>query len=121
MLAEMNIDVAVLNCRFIKPIDEELITHVAKKNRHIMVVEENVISGGLGSRVVQILHNNDIQDCQISFLGIDDEFTGHGPQQMFRNRYKLDSEGIYQQALKMMSSSTKKDCFSEPEHHLKSV
>ncbi|MBN1369820.1 MAG: 1-deoxy-D-xylulose-5-phosphate synthase, partial [Dehalococcoidaceae bacterium] len=104
-LSERNIDAGVINCRFIKPLDEALLEHVARTTRNMLVVEENVLSGGLGSRIALALHNSHVSDTNLKCIGINDVFTEHGPQEILRSANLLDSRGILSQALLMMGQA----------------
>jgi len=86
---------AVVNSRFIKPIDTEMLSLYARKAAVLITVEENVLQGGFGSAVLEGL-----QECcetpRVLRLGIPDTFVEHGPQKYLRARYGIDAEGIYQ-------------------------
>ncbi|GER93665.1 1-deoxy-D-xylulose-5-phosphate synthase [hot springs metagenome] len=98
MLKNDGIDAAIINARFVKPIDEELIISMAKKTRRLITVEENVLAGGFGSAVLECLSDAGINDVLIKRIGIDDEFVEHGSQGILRGKYGLDGEGIYKTA-----------------------
>jgi deoxyxylulose-5-phosphate synthase len=78
-----------------------------------MIIEENVLSGGLGSRIMQTLHNLDIHHLNIRSIGINDQFTPHGPQTTLRKAYALDSAGIYQAWLQMLERNRQPDMIDE--------
>ncbi len=94
-LRKDGVSTCVVNARFIKPLDEELILSVAQRVKRIVTVEENVLSGGFGSAVLECLSRSGLNDVSVRRIGIDDEFVEHGSQSILRKKYFLDEEGIY--------------------------
>ncbi len=103
-LTEQNIGATVVNARFAKPLDTELITDVAGRIKRLVTVEENTISGGFGNSVVELLQQSGISDVQIKSIGIPDEFVEQGSQAVMRAKYGLDAEGIVKQVLELIPS-----------------
>lgn len=103
-LSSENISVSVINARFVKPLDEDLIVQMAAKTRHLVTVEENVLSGGFGSAVLELLANRGITGVSVKRLGIPDEFVEHATQAELRGQYGLDEEGIYSTIKNLMAS-----------------
>jgi 1-deoxy-D-xylulose-5-phosphate synthase len=95
MLREEGIASCVVNARFIKPLDEDLILSLAEKTKRIVTVEENVLAGGFGSAVLECLNNAGMADVAVLRIGIADAFVEHGAQSLLRKKYGLDAEGIY--------------------------
>ena len=89
-----NISVTVVNSRFVKPLDRELITFLATKIPHIVTVEENVIQGGFGTAVLECLSDEGVAANRILRLGIPDTFVEHGSQKILRAKYGIDAPGI---------------------------
>jgi len=98
-LASAKIDATVVNARFAKPLDSELIIDLTGHVKHIVTVEENTVSGGFGSNVVKFLQESDIYDVKVKSIGIPDEFVEQGAQSILRANYHLDAKGIAQQVL----------------------
>jgi 1-deoxy-D-xylulose-5-phosphate synthase len=94
-LAKEGINIKVINARFIKPLDAELILSTAAAVKKILTIEENVLPGGFGSAVLELLAENCVQGVQIKRLGIPDEFVEHATQTQLRSKYGLDEEGIF--------------------------
>lgn len=94
ILSQKGIDVAVVNARFIKPMDRELITKLASKTNQIVTVEENVLQGGFGSAVMELLEEEGIDNICLKRIGIPDEFVEHGSPEILREKYGLNAEGI---------------------------
>lgn len=99
-----HIRATVVNARFIKPLDQELIIPLARKIPHIITIEENAIQGGFGSAVLELLSDHAINDVSVKRLGIGDYFVEHGPQDELRCKYKVDGAAIMQACLDMKDS-----------------
>jgi 1-deoxy-D-xylulose-5-phosphate synthase len=93
-LALGGIDAMVVNARFAKPLDAELILDVANYTKKVVIVEENVLSGGFGAAVLELLEKAEASDVKVERLGIPDEFVTHGKQDFLRSLYHLDAPGI---------------------------
>ncbi|MDA8404557.1 MAG: 1-deoxy-D-xylulose-5-phosphate synthase [Desulfobacteraceae bacterium] len=102
ILMEKGIDAAVVNCRFIKPMDAELICGLAKKIPNILTVEENLLQGGFGSAVLETLCDHGIRNVHVKRLGINDRFVEHGAIQTLRARYGLNADGIVAAVISMV-------------------
>jgi 1-deoxy-D-xylulose-5-phosphate synthase len=96
------IGTTVVNCRFVKPLDTELIARLAGRIKKIITVEENVLHGGFGSAVLESLSDNGICDAQVKRIGIADTFVEHGPQPQLRSVYALDADTIVAAAREMV-------------------
>jgi 1-deoxy-D-xylulose-5-phosphate synthase len=102
ILLNQGISAAVVNCRFIKPLDAELITALAQKIPRIITVEENVRQGGFGSAVLECLSDADIRGFALRRIGVPDVFVEHGSQAVLRGKYGLDAPAIVREALQLM-------------------
>ncbi len=89
----------VIDARFAKPLDSELILDNLERVKRLVTVEENVLAGGFGSAVVQLLQSAGVEDVRVKCLGIPDVFVEHGPQSLLRSNYHLDAQGIAHQVL----------------------
>jgi 1-deoxy-D-xylulose-5-phosphate synthase len=98
-LAPKGIEATVVNARYAKPLDSELILSLAGHTKRMVTVEENTLSGGFGSGVIELLQESGINDVQVKSLGIPDEFVEQGSQAILRSKYGLDAEGIARQVL----------------------
>jgi 1-deoxy-D-xylulose-5-phosphate synthase len=88
-------EATVVNARFIKPLDGELICSLAAESKRMITVEENALQGGFGSAVLELLEERGLVGVQVKRLGIPDIFVEHGTQEALRHKYCLDAEGIY--------------------------
>lgn len=95
ILAARGIKVQVINARFVKPLDAELILKAATDHEAIITVEEGYLAGGFGSAVVELLEENGLLDSiKVARLGVPDEIVTHGDQKVLLGQYGLDAEGI---------------------------
>ena len=94
MLAKEGLNVAVVNARFIKPLDDELIARFCKPNAKVITVEEGSLAGGFGSAVMERVQQLGIEDVRFHRIGIPDEYVHHGSQDVLRAQYDLHAEGI---------------------------
>ena len=94
-LAEQGISAGVVNMRFAKPLDEELLLEHAAQYGKIVTLEEGVLQGGVGSAVLETLNAAKmLQKCQVLTLGIPDEFVLHGDKKLLFKDLGLDVETI---------------------------
>jgi 1-deoxy-D-xylulose-5-phosphate synthase len=101
-LAERGVRATVVNCRFVKPIDVDLIAGVARRVPRIITVEENVRQGGFGSAVLEALNDQGITQVAVERLGVPDIFVEHGAPDVLRAKYGLDADGIVKAAARLM-------------------
>jgi len=100
-LREDGIDATVVNCRFVKPLDGELLARVALATGKVLTVEENVLAGGFGSAVLEMFEAKGLSGIDVKRLGIPDEFVEHATQAEMRRKYGIDAEGILDAARKL--------------------
>jgi len=104
-LSKEGVSTAVVNARFVKPLDQELITSVAKRVRYVVTVEEGCRMGGFGSAVLETLSEAGITGVTTKVLGLPDWYIEQGPQDLLRERYGLTAEGIYQSVKELIGST----------------
>lgn len=102
-LKEQGIQSTVVNCRFVKPLDGELICTLANSIPDIITVEENALQGGFGSAVLELLSDQNIGPVRVKRIGIADRFIEHGNVAILRKKYGLDAGGIVAAARKLLS------------------
>ncbi|MBO8128468.1 MAG: 1-deoxy-D-xylulose-5-phosphate synthase [Peptococcaceae bacterium] len=95
-LAEKGYDLTVINARFVKPLDAETIINSIKKTGQLFTLEENVLSGGFGSAVLELLVAKGISNVKIKMIGIPDVFVEHGAPDILREKYGLSVDGVAQ-------------------------
>lgn len=101
-LADEGIGAKVINARFIKPLDAELILSTAASVKKILTIEENVLDGGFGSAVLELLAENGVTGATVKRLGIQNQFVEHAKPSELRSSLGLDEEGILQAAKEML-------------------
>ena len=87
------LDATVIDMRFIKPLDEDLIINIANTNKKLISIEDNTVSGGAGSAINELLQRNNIR-TPLSILGVPDRITEHGSQNELYELYGLDAMHI---------------------------
>lgn len=104
VLAEQGISTKVINARFVKPLDEDLILDSVRQTGNLITVEEAMLYGGFGSAVLELLsreHVNVATDC----IGIPDRIFDHGPQPQLRQDAGLDIDSLVSRAKSLVKTS----------------
>ena len=112
-LSKLGIDAAVVNARFVKPLDKELLLDLAQQVPMIITVEDHVLQGGFGSSVLELLAAEGITGLKVKSLGLPDQFISHGTQPELRKICGIDTESIAQTAIQMMQEQRKKKVSSK--------
>jgi 1-deoxy-D-xylulose-5-phosphate synthase len=95
-LEKDGIETTVVNARFVKPLDAELILALAESKRLIVTVEEAYLAAGFGSAVMELLEENGMLDrVKIVRMGVPDRIVTHGDARLLLAKYGLDADGIY--------------------------
>jgi 1-deoxy-D-xylulose-5-phosphate synthase len=90
------IDATVVNARFVKPLDADLLLDIAKTHRLMITVEEAYLAGGFGSAVMELLEANGLQDqVRVVRMGVPDRIVTHGDAKLLLAKFGLDADGIY--------------------------
>ena len=94
-LQEQGIELGVVNMRFAKPLDTELLTEHANKYPKLITLEEGVLSGGVGGAVLEFLNANGLlKVTEVLNLGIPDAYVPHGDKKLLLRDIELDDEAI---------------------------
>lgn len=93
-LANEGISVRVVNARFVKPLDHEMLTALANERIPVIVIEEGAVSGGLGSAILEFFALNGIRSPEITLLGVPDVFVEHGSIQEQRSEVGLTADRL---------------------------
>ncbi len=102
-LSNKGISAAVVDARFVKPLDADLLLPLAEKTGRVVTVEENVRQGGFGSAVLELLDEAGLLDrVAVSRVGIADLFVEHGPQKLLRAKYGVDAAAVAAAAEKLV-------------------
>ncbi|HYP27887.1 MAG TPA: 1-deoxy-D-xylulose-5-phosphate synthase [Blastocatellia bacterium] len=103
-LAADGIAATVVNARFVKPLDEELILALARSHGAIVTVEDHYLMGGFGSAVMELLEQHRLNDVRVLRLGFPDKLIEHGTQSLLLAKYGLDADGIYSRVKEFAAS-----------------
>src|SRR5438270_3068317 len=76
-LAEEGIHVAVINARWAKPLDEEMILRLAKRTRRLVTIEDHMVAGGFGSAVLELLERHGLKNIDVRLIGLPDKLIEH--------------------------------------------
>ncbi len=101
-LAGEGVEAAVINPRFIKPLDEELIAKWAARTGHLLTIEDNAVCCGFGSAVLEMLCRRQLFTVKTTLLGHPDAFIEHGPQKTLWQESGIDAEAICTAALTLL-------------------
>jgi len=104
-LEKVGIDAAVINPRFIKPLDNELIIEWAEKTGRVVTVEDNARMGGFGSAVLELLASFNHSHIKVTTLGYGDKYMEHATQEILWRKGKIDVPAIINAAMEMMDES----------------
>jgi 1-deoxy-D-xylulose-5-phosphate synthase len=95
ILEKNGVEATVINARFVKPLDAELIMSAANKHAVILTVEEAYLAGGFGSAVIELLESNDaLEQLKVVRMGVPDEIVTHGDPKLLLAKYGLNPDGI---------------------------
>jgi 1-deoxy-D-xylulose-5-phosphate synthase len=108
-LAPLGIDAAVVNARFVKPLDRELFLELITRIPRVITIEDHVIAGGFGSAVLELLADEGIKDVLVKRLGAPDSFIPHGTQEELRKMCGFDKDAITQAALQLVRRDKKRN------------
>ena len=101
LLSEIGIDAEVVNMRFVKPLDRELLFDIFKRFDKILTVEDNTIIGGFGSAISEFAGSYELKN-NILIHGLPDKFISHGKPAELHEMLRLDSKGIADVAKEFM-------------------
>jgi len=102
-LAAEGVSASVLNARFVKPLDGEAIVEEARRTGRVLTLEENVVSGGFGAAVLELLQAERVTGVTTAVAGLPDEFITHAPRERLLGRYGLTLDGVLARARELVS------------------
>jgi 1-deoxy-D-xylulose-5-phosphate synthase len=95
---EHGVAATVADARFAKPLDEELIAQLVEDHDLLVTVEENVLSGGFGSAVVELLSDRDLAGrARVLRFGLPDRYVTHGKPDLLREEVGLTPQAVAEQ------------------------
>ena len=104
-LSKDGVDAAVVNARFVKPIDAEMMKRLSAECGTIVTVEEAYLAGGFGSAVMETLESEGVLEAtKVVRMGVEDEIVSHGDPKVLLGDYGLDADGIYESSARQRST-----------------
>lgn len=110
-----DIHATVMNSRFLKPLDGDLICKWAKRIGNVLTVEENILQGGFGSAILELFQERGLFEIKVRRLGIPDLFVEHGPQRVLKGKYGIDEDSIFEEVKKMVKYKLSSSSLSKTE------
>lgn len=107
-LAKQGVKVKVVNARFIKPLDEQMLMQIFNKNMPILTIEEAVLEGGFGSAVLECAHEHGYHHLPIDRLGIPDYFVEHGNVSKLLEETGITKENVVKRIRTLIPSREKR-------------
>lgn len=105
-LEDENIDIALYDMRFVKPLDEVLLHEVFSKFDKVITLEDGCLQGGMGSAIIEFMIDNGYQS-KVTRLGIPDDIIEHGSQDQLYADCNYDVNGIKEAVKKLASKKSK--------------
>ncbi len=106
-LAEEGINVAVVNARWAKPLDEEMLVRLAKGTQRLVTIEDHVLAGGFGSAVLELLAHQGLHNINVRLIGCPDKPIEHGAPSILKELHGLSSSHIKEVVHEMVPSTSK--------------
>ena len=105
-LAARGVQATVVNCRFLKPHDGEVLQEVVEGHGKVLTIEEGAVLNGFGACMTREIDNLDSgHDVQVRCLGLPDRFVEHGTRDSLLRDVGLDVEGIVTEARRMLGDA----------------
>jgi len=102
-LKKRGLSAAVVDARFVKPMDASLIVPLVQRIGRVLTVEENALAGGFGSAVLEMLEEHDIVPQAFRRIGVPDTFMEHGSQAELREAHGLTDDAVIAEAVRLCS------------------
>jgi 1-deoxy-D-xylulose-5-phosphate synthase len=104
LLESQGIQPTIVHARYVKPLDTGMLTHLTKKHKLIITIEENSIIGGFGEQVMNfyVIRNGPVK---IHTMAIPDRFVEQGTREILLHNLRLDAEGIAEQISQLVRNN----------------
>ena len=109
MLEKNKISAEVINARFLKPLDKEIIKNSINKTKFVITIEDGTIINGLGTAIKELIVNEKLKEVEIKSYAYPDEFIKHGDVSQIEKIYHQDSKSIYEDIINMRNKKKKGD------------
>jgi len=100
LLSKNSVEVSVINCRYIKPLDTNILRDVASRYSHVLTVEENILNGGFGAAVLEFMETEGLEETRVIRMGLPDRFIEQGSRNVLLSQLELDEQGISSRLLR---------------------
>ncbi|MDP8299464.1 MAG: 1-deoxy-D-xylulose-5-phosphate synthase [Candidatus Tantalella remota] len=94
VLSKKGIEAAVINARFIKPLDSTMLEEIAHSGKRIFTLEEGIATSGFGAAVLEFFERENLTGVKIRCLGLPDEFIEHGAREELLRKYHLAPDEV---------------------------
>lgn len=101
ILEKQGKDAEVINARFLKPLDKDNILKSITKTKNIITIEDNILKGGLGSNIEELILENGLENIEFKKYGYPDEFVKHGSVSEIEEKYGLNANQIAKDILEV--------------------
>lgn len=102
-LAKEGMDCEIINARFIKPLDRDAIKMSIEKTKNVITIEDNILAGGLGSKIKQLIVEEGLVDIKVKSFGYPDKFIQHASVEEIEKENGLDTTNIVNQIKELRS------------------
>ena len=106
-LKEIGIEAELINVRFLKPLDSDLILKSIRKTKKIITIEDNILEGGLASSIKELLIDNKRENIKIKNFGYPNVFVKHGTVDEIEKLYGLDIDNILKKTKELINEEEK--------------
>lgn len=107
ILQKEGLKIRIVNMRFAQPLDEKLILGSLKNSRYLFTLEEHVLTGGFGAKVLEFLERNEVEDAVVHRFALPDEFIEHGNRDWILDHWGLSPQKIAQKVLATVQDGSK--------------
>lgn len=107
-MEKQGVSVKVINARFIKPLDQDMLHSLLKKQVPILTIEEAMLEGGFGSAVLEFAHDHNYHSAVIDRMGIPDKFIEHGSVNKLLEEIHLTTDDVIQKVVSMTPQKQKR-------------
>lgn len=107
-MEKQGVSVKVINARFIKPLDQDMLHSLLKKQVPILTIEEAILGGGFGSAVLEFAHDHNYNSAVINRMGIPDKFIEHGSVNKLLEEIHLTTDDVIRKVVSMTPQKQKR-------------
>ncbi len=98
MMKSLGYHCTIVNARFVKPIDEEMLDYLAKDHRLVVTMEENIKNGGFGEKVLEY-YNETGADLHVMQIALPDDYIEHGNVDVLKEETCIDAESVFKKII----------------------